>query len=99
MTMLIVKSWIVHLTPILGCSYHLHSSHHFLSTWGAVMLEKKKGCLLIEDTVPTVFNTAFEGKGQTIGPHFVACSICCRASMQGGMGLGNCQLQSVHIHG
>ena len=31
----------------LGCSYHLHSSHHFLSTWGAVMLEKnwkKKWC-------------------------------------------------------
>ena len=27
----------------LGCSYHLHSSHRFLSTWGAVtMLEKKK---------------------------------------------------------
>ena len=25
----------------LGCSYHLHSSHHFLSTLGAVMLEKK----------------------------------------------------------
>ena len=23
----------------LGCSYHLHSSHSFLSTWGAVMLE------------------------------------------------------------
>ena len=27
----------------LGCSYHLHSSHRFLSTWGAVtMLDKKK---------------------------------------------------------
>ena len=27
----------------LGCSYHLHSSHRFLSTWGAVtMLEKNK---------------------------------------------------------
>ena len=26
----------------LGCSYHLHSSHRFLSTCGAVMLEKKK---------------------------------------------------------
>ena len=26
----------------LGCTYHLHSSHRFLSTWGAVtMLEKK----------------------------------------------------------
>ena len=25
----------------LGCSYHLHSSHRFLSTWGVVMLEKK----------------------------------------------------------
>ena len=25
----------------LGCSYHLHSSHHFLSTWGVVMLGKK----------------------------------------------------------
>ena len=24
----------------LGCSCHLHSSHHFLSTWGVVMLEK-----------------------------------------------------------
>ena len=41
--MLTVRSWIVHLTPILGCSYHLHSGHRFLSTWGAVMmLEKKK---------------------------------------------------------
>ena len=38
MTMLIVRSWIVHLTPILGCSYHLLSSHCFLSTWGVVML-------------------------------------------------------------
>ena len=37
--MLTVRSWIVHLTPILGCSYHLHSSHRFLSTWGAVILE------------------------------------------------------------
>ena len=26
----------------LGCSYHLHSSHSFLSTWGVVMLEKEK---------------------------------------------------------
>ena len=26
----------------LGCSYHLHSSHRFLSTLGAVMLLKKK---------------------------------------------------------
>ena len=27
----------------LGCSYHLHSSHRFLSTWGAVtMLEERK---------------------------------------------------------
>ena len=27
----------------LGCSsYHLHSSQRFLSTWGAVMLEKEK---------------------------------------------------------
>ena len=26
----------------LGCSYYLHSSHSFLSTWGVVMLEKKK---------------------------------------------------------
>ena len=25
-----------------GCSYHLHPSHPFLSTWGAVMLKKKK---------------------------------------------------------
>ena len=24
----------------LGCSYHLHSSHHFLSTWCAIMLKK-----------------------------------------------------------
>jgi len=40
--MLIVRSWIVHLTPILECSYHLHSSHRFLSTWGVVMLEKKE---------------------------------------------------------
>ena len=23
----------------LGCSYHLHSGHSFLSTWGVVMLE------------------------------------------------------------
>ena len=27
----------------LGCSYNLHFSHCFLSTWGAVMLDKKKG--------------------------------------------------------
>ena len=27
----------------LGCSCHLHSSHHFLSTWGVVMLEKFSG--------------------------------------------------------
>ena len=26
----------------LGCSYHLHSYHRFLSTWCAVMLKKKK---------------------------------------------------------
>ena len=26
----------------LGCSYHLHSSHIFLSTWGVVMLEEEK---------------------------------------------------------
>ena len=26
----------------LGCSYNLHSSHQFLSTWGAVMLKPKK---------------------------------------------------------
>ena len=26
----------------LGCSYHLHSSHRFLSTSGVVMLEKKQ---------------------------------------------------------
>ena len=26
----------------LGCSYNLHFSHRFLSTWGAVMLDKKK---------------------------------------------------------
>ena len=25
----------------LGCSYHLHSIHRFLSTWGVVMLGKK----------------------------------------------------------
>ena len=24
----------------LGCSYHVHSSHHFLSTWCAIMLIK-----------------------------------------------------------
>ena len=28
----------------LGCSYHLYSSHCFLSTWDVVMLQKKKGC-------------------------------------------------------
>ena len=27
----------------LGCSYHLHSSHRFLSTCGAVMLKIKFG--------------------------------------------------------
>ena len=41
MTLLTVRSWIVDLTPILGCSYHLYSSHHFLSTWGAVMVTNK----------------------------------------------------------
>ena len=29
-------------TLYLGCSYHLHSSHRFLSTWGVVMLERKE---------------------------------------------------------
>ena len=29
----------------LGCSYHLHSSHHFLSTWGAIL--QKKLCYLL----------------------------------------------------
>ena len=32
----------MHLPPILGCSYQLHSSHRFLSTWGVVMLVKNK---------------------------------------------------------
>ena len=35
-------------TPVslhLGCSYHLHSSHHFLSTWHAIML--KQLCYLL----------------------------------------------------
>lgn len=26
----------------LGCSYQLHSSHRFVSTWGVVMLNKRK---------------------------------------------------------
>ena len=26
----------------LGCSYHLYSSHRFLSTWGVLMLETNK---------------------------------------------------------
>ena len=30
------------ITLNLGCSYHRHSGHHFLSAWGAVLLEKKK---------------------------------------------------------
>jgi len=42
MTMLIVRSSIVLLTPTLECSYPLQSSHRFLTTWGAVMLEKTK---------------------------------------------------------
>ena len=40
MTLLIVRSRIVHLTPFLGSSYHLHS--HFLSPWGVVMLDTYK---------------------------------------------------------
>ena len=28
----------------LGCSYHMHSSHHFLSTLGLIMLEKSLAC-------------------------------------------------------
>ena len=27
---------------VLGCSYHLHSNHRFLSTWSVVMLEAKQ---------------------------------------------------------
>ena len=34
-------------TSHLGCSYHLHSSHRFLSTWGAVMLKQNKISKLI----------------------------------------------------
>jgi len=50
MTLLIVRSRIVHLTPFLGSSYHLHS--HFLSTWGVVtvvMLDtyKKYKCTIL----------------------------------------------------
>ena len=38
----------------LGCTYHLHSSHRFLSTWGAVtMLEKKKENLLYNMALST----------------------------------------------
>ena len=33
--------WWCNDTLYLGCSYHLHSSHSFLSTWGLVMLKKK----------------------------------------------------------
>ena len=40
----------------LGCSYHLHSSHCFLSTWGAVMLEKeKKGRTLFPGPSPNPY--------------------------------------------
>ena len=31
----------LHLHP-LGCSYHLHFCHRFLSTWGVVMLKKQQ---------------------------------------------------------
>ena len=34
----------------LGCSYHLHSIHHFLPTWGAVRLvirEEHSGTLVL----------------------------------------------------
>ena len=48
MTVLIVRSSIVHLTPILGCSYHLHSIHRFLSTWGAVKKKTKKKCPFVK---------------------------------------------------
>ena len=37
----------------LGCSYHLHSSHCFHSTWGAVMLKKK-----------SVFDLTYNGLSQ-----------------------------------
>ena len=33
----------------LGCSYNLHSSHHFLSTWGAVILDKKGSFFIGQD--------------------------------------------------
>ena len=36
----VINSWHTPNTLHLGCSsYHLHSSHHFFSTWGVVMLE------------------------------------------------------------
>ena len=34
----------------LGCSYYLHSSHRFLSTWGAVMLETNQNKTQVKDT-------------------------------------------------
>ena len=47
----------------LGCSYHLHSSHRFLSTWGVVMLEKNnniKTVKICRDGMPKSIQTKYE---------------------------------------
>ena len=39
-----------------GCSYHLHSSHHFLSTWDAVILDldKERKCVIAHHKICNV---------------------------------------------
>ena len=46
-----------HNTLHLGCSYHLHSTHRFLSTWGVVTLEKNGKKVLKVD----IGNACFQG--------------------------------------
>ena len=69
--MLIVRSSIV---PILGCSCHLHSSHRFLSTWGAVMLEK----ICIKKFLPIVYLPFFWKLEQPVFTGGLTCFLSCK---------------------
>ena len=62
----LIKLWLIQWTSDKRpCCYHLHSSHRFLSTWGAVMLEKKKNA----DKRPSCWRAII------IFPHRIRCSI------------------------
>ena len=61
----LIKLWLIQWTSDKRpCCYHLHSSHRFLSIWGAVMLEKKNS-----DKRPGCWRAII------ISPHRIRCSI------------------------